>query len=191
MLGIESSCDDTAVAVLRTSDGAVLGHAVANQVSPLPFAKPLQGTTDYSAPHKTGPMDSLKATHPLLSFHRTCHLTSGIVQVDIHAPWEGFVVLNKRGELWNHTLLQSNNLYPSFKRPLMCRGMQVDIHAPWGGVVPSLASEAHKQAMEGVVEDALRQAGLREQQLDAVAVTIGPGLSLCLKVRLPLASFCP
>ena len=63
--------------------------------------------------------------------------------------------------------------------------MQVDIHAPWGGVVPSLASEAHKQAMEGVVQDALRQAGLRAQQLDAVAVTIGPGLSLCLKVRLP------
>ena len=33
ILGIESSCDDTAVAVLRTSDGAVLGHSIAGQVA--------------------------------------------------------------------------------------------------------------------------------------------------------------
>ena len=33
ILGIESSCDDTAVAVLRTTDGAILGHSIANQVS--------------------------------------------------------------------------------------------------------------------------------------------------------------
>ena len=33
MLGIESSCDDTAVAVVRASDGAILGHAIANQAS--------------------------------------------------------------------------------------------------------------------------------------------------------------
>lgn len=32
ILGIESSCDDTAVAVLRTSDGAILGHSIAGQV---------------------------------------------------------------------------------------------------------------------------------------------------------------
>jgi N6-L-threonylcarbamoyladenine synthase len=60
--------------------------------------------------------------------------------------------------------------------------LQVDIHAPWGGVVPNLASEAHKQAMEGTIQEALSQAGLEMAQLDAVAVTIGPGLSLCLKV---------
>lgn len=32
ILGIESSCDDTAVAVLRACDGAILGHSIANQV---------------------------------------------------------------------------------------------------------------------------------------------------------------
>ena len=32
ILGIESSCDDTAVAVLRTDDGAILGHSIAGQV---------------------------------------------------------------------------------------------------------------------------------------------------------------
>ncbi len=31
MLGIESSCDDTGVAVIRASDGAILGQAIANQ----------------------------------------------------------------------------------------------------------------------------------------------------------------
>jgi hypothetical protein len=60
---------------------------------------------------------------------------------------------------------------------------QADIHAPWGGVVPNLAMEAHKAAIHGTVEEALRQAGLSASQLDAVAVTVGPGLSLCLRVR--------
>jgi hypothetical protein len=59
---------------------------------------------------------------------------------------------------------------------------QADIHAPWGGVVPNLAMEAHKAAIHKTVDDALRQAGLKPSDLDAVAVTVGPGLSLCLRV---------
>ena len=59
---------------------------------------------------------------------------------------------------------------------------QSEIHAPWGGVVPNLAMEAHKAAMNKAVEDTLRQAGLTANQLHAVAVTQGPGLSLCLRV---------
>ena len=39
--------------------------------------------------------------------------------------------------------------------------------------------------MDGTVDEVLRQAGLKEAQLHAVAVTIGPGLSMCLKVDLP------
>lgn len=60
---------------------------------------------------------------------------------------------------------------------------QADIHAAWGGVVPKLAQEAHEAAIDGCVEAALAAAGVRPEQLDAVAVTIGPGLSLCLRVR--------
>ncbi|BDA44870.1 tRNA N6-adenosine threonylcarbamoyltransferase [Coccomyxa sp. Obi] len=89
VLGIESSCDDTGVAVVRACDGAILGQAIANQV---------------------------------------------------------------------------------------------DIHAPWGGVVPKLAQEAHEAAMDSTVESALQQAGVHAADLEAVAVTVGPGLSLCLKV---------
>ena len=60
--------------------------------------------------------------------------------------------------------------------------LQREIHGPWGGVVPNLAREAHEAAMDATIASALQQAGICEQELDAVAVTIGPGLSLCLKV---------
>jgi len=51
-------------------------------------------------------------------------------------------------------------------------------------VVPNLAMEAHKAAIDRVVDNALAQAGVDASQLDGVAVTVGPGLSLCLRVRL-------
>lgn len=54
--------------------------------------------------------------------------------------------------------------------------------AATGGVVPKLAMEAHQAAIDGVVELALQRAGVAAHQLDAVAVTIGPGLGLCLRV---------
>ncbi|KAL4859186.1 putative aldo-keto reductase 2 [Chlorella vulgaris] len=59
---------------------------------------------------------------------------------------------------------------------------QAEIHAAWGGVVPKLAQEAHEAAIDGCVEAALSAAGVTADQLDAVAVTIGPGLGLCLRV---------
>jgi len=61
--------------------------------------------------------------------------------------------------------------------------VQVDIHAPWGGVVPKLAQEAHERAMDSTVQAALREACISQDQLEGVAVTIGPGLSLCLQVQ--------
>lgn len=59
---------------------------------------------------------------------------------------------------------------------------QADLHAPWGGVVPSLAQQAHRDAINRIVDSALTQASLTAHDLDAVAVTVGPGLSLCLDV---------
>ena len=56
------------------------------------------------------------------------------------------------------------------------------MHAAYGGVVPKLAMEAHKAAMDSCVEEALRQAGITADDLHAVAVSIGPGLSPCLRV---------
>jgi N6-L-threonylcarbamoyladenine synthase len=61
---------------------------------------------------------------------------------------------------------------------------QVDLHARFGGVVPELASRAHVEALNPLLEEALEQAGCRFADIDAVAVTIGPGLVGALVVGL-------
>ena len=53
----------------------------------------------------------------------------------------------------------------------------------WGGVVPTLAMEAHAAAIDATVDAALAEARITPRQLAAVAVTVGPGLSMCLHVR--------
>jgi N6-L-threonylcarbamoyladenine synthase len=51
-----------------------------------------------------------------------------------------------------------------------------DVHRVYGGVVPELAARAHLQRVDEVVDAALAQAGVGMRDLDAVAVTAGPGL---------------
>jgi len=53
---------------------------------------------------------------------------------------------------------------------------QFDAHRPYGGVVPEIAARAHADVIDVVVEQALKDAGVRLADLDAVAVTAGPGL---------------
>jgi N6-L-threonylcarbamoyladenine synthase len=53
---------------------------------------------------------------------------------------------------------------------------QIDLHAEYGGVFPELASRAHVEAISAVVNQAVTDAGITHEQLDAVAVTQGPGL---------------
>lgn len=53
---------------------------------------------------------------------------------------------------------------------------QVALHADFGGVVPEIAARAHAERLDLCVEAALDQAGLRLADLDAIAVTAGPGL---------------
>jgi N6-L-threonylcarbamoyladenine synthase len=52
----------------------------------------------------------------------------------------------------------------------------VDEHARFGGVVPEVASRAHLEAMVPTIERACAEAGIRMHDVDAVAVTSGPGL---------------
>lgn len=59
---------------------------------------------------------------------------------------------------------------------------QTLIHEYYGGVVPELASRAHQQKIIPVVEQALRQANITKNQLNAVAFTRGPGLMGALLV---------
>ena len=53
---------------------------------------------------------------------------------------------------------------------------QIDLHAQYGGVFPEVASRAHAEVIGAVVNQAMEEAGLRYRQLDAIAVTQGPGL---------------
>lgn len=53
---------------------------------------------------------------------------------------------------------------------------QDDIHAPFGGVVPELASRQHITSIEYVLGESLEKAGVKLPQIDAFAVTQGPGL---------------
>ena len=63
----------------------------------------------------------------------------------------------------------------------------VDEHARFGGVVPEVASRAHLEAMVPTVRRALETAGVRLSDLDAVAVTSGPGLAGALLVGVAAA----
>jgi N6-L-threonylcarbamoyladenine synthase len=63
----------------------------------------------------------------------------------------------------------------------------VDEHARFGGVVPEVASRAHLEAMVPTIERACRVAGIRLDDLDAIAVTAGPGLAGALLVGVAAA----
>ena len=60
-------------------------------------------------------------------------------------------------------------------------------HARYGGVVPEVASRAHLERMDGVVEKALADAGVTLDDVSSVAVTVRPGLIGALLVGLSAA----
>lgn len=53
---------------------------------------------------------------------------------------------------------------------------QIDLHTLYGGVVPEIASRKHIEKINQVIEEALRVSGYGLRQMDAIAVTYGPGL---------------
>lgn len=64
---------------------------------------------------------------------------------------------------------------------------QIDIHKRFGGVVPEVASRNHIMAIDNVVDQALKESGLKKSDIDAVAVTYGAGLVGCLMVGVSFA----
>jgi len=63
----------------------------------------------------------------------------------------------------------------------------MDQHARFGGVVPEVASRAHLEAMVPVLDGAFAKAGVKPADIDAVAVTAGPGLAGALMVGVAAA----
>src|SRR3984957_15233588 len=61
------------------------------------------------------------------------------------------------------------------------------VHHDYGGVVPELASRAHQQNIVPVVDIALKKAGIKKEELDAIALTKGPGLMGSLLVGVSFA----
>jgi N6-L-threonylcarbamoyladenine synthase len=64
---------------------------------------------------------------------------------------------------------------------------QIATHSPYGGVVPELASREHLRNIVPVVRTAIEEAGLSFNELDAIAVTSGPGLAGALLVGISYA----
>lgn len=64
---------------------------------------------------------------------------------------------------------------------------QVEEHKLYGGVVPEIASRRHAEAISGVVNEALQQADVTLDDIDAIAVTYAPGLIGALLVGVNFA----
>jgi len=59
---------------------------------------------------------------------------------------------------------------------------QTDLHAKWGGVVPDIAKRAHTERIEPVIKTVLKRANIKIEDIEVIAVTVGPGLAIALGV---------
>jgi len=64
---------------------------------------------------------------------------------------------------------------------------QVDVHAKWGGVIPEIAAREHLIALSSMYRNMLKSNDLKANNVDAIAVTQGPGLIGCLLVGVSFA----
>ena len=64
---------------------------------------------------------------------------------------------------------------------------QIDIHKNYGGVVPEIASRNHTECITIVLEECLNKANMKAEDIDAVAVTYGPGLNGALLIGIEAA----
>ncbi|WP_030160232.1 MULTISPECIES: tRNA (adenosine(37)-N6)-threonylcarbamoyltransferase complex transferase subunit TsaD [unclassified Glycomyces] len=68
-----------------------------------------------------------------------------------------------------------------------CTATSMDAHARFGGIVPEVAARAHLQSMVPTARTALERAGIGKGEVDAIAVTAGPGLATALTVGIAAA----
>ena len=61
---------------------------------------------------------------------------------------------------------------------------QIDVHKEFGGVVPELAARSHVEKIDLIAKKAIEESNIKIKDIDAVAVTAGPGLIVCLSVGL-------
>ncbi len=68
-----------------------------------------------------------------------------------------------------------------------CINSQIKIHEEFGGVVPEIASRCHTEVINGIMKEALKEANVTLDDIDAIAVTQGPGLVGALLVGVSYA----
>ena len=68
-----------------------------------------------------------------------------------------------------------------------CINSQIKIHEEYGGVVPEIASRCHTEVINGIMKEALKEANITLDDIDAIAVTQGPGLVGALLVGVSYA----
>ena len=68
-----------------------------------------------------------------------------------------------------------------------CINSQIKIHEEYGGVVPEIASRCHTEVINGIMKEALKEANVNLKDIDAIAVTQGPGLVGALLVGVSYA----
>ena len=61
---------------------------------------------------------------------------------------------------------------------------QIDVHKEFGGVVPELAARSHVEKIDLIAKKAIEESNIKIEDIDAIAVTAGPGLIVCLSVGL-------
>jgi Metal-dependent proteases with possible chaperone activity len=59
---------------------------------------------------------------------------------------------------------------------------QIDVHKEFGGVVPELAARSHLEKIDLIAKKAIKESGVKLEDIDAIASTAGPGLIVCLSV---------
>lgn len=64
---------------------------------------------------------------------------------------------------------------------------QIELHKLYGGVVPEIASRKHVEKINPVIREALAEAGMKLEEMDAIGVTYGPGLVGALLVGVAAA----
>lgn len=64
---------------------------------------------------------------------------------------------------------------------------QIDLHVPYGGVVPEIAARSHVENIIPIIDQSLKQAKVKLDSIDAIAVTQGPGLITSLLVGIDTA----
>ena len=175
VLGLESSCDDTAAAVVRWTDAAeavrwtdaaeaVRWTDAAESIQPSDAADPAHRA---GAPHPATLLEPARATaregpRPVDGQRRADLADASPRAVrragaahGARAPDPG----SGRAAILSNVVLS-----------------QEALHAAYGGVVPEIAARAHAERLDLCVEQALAEAGVDLGGIDAVAVTAGPGL---------------